>query len=69
MSMRIAEGNKVRVLLENGTEGRTYRNIHNFIKIKTENLIKRYYLYEINKKKREGIKMRGSEEGVIIWQE
>ena len=33
----------------------------NFIKIKTENHIKRYYLYEISKKKRERIKMRGSE--------
>ena len=46
-----------------------YRNIHNFIKIKTENFIKRYYLYEISKKKKEGIRMRESEEGVIIWQE
>jgi hypothetical protein len=49
----------------------------NFIKIKTENLIKGCYLYEISKKKREGIKMRGSEvkykykgEGDnVIWQE
>ena len=51
--------------------------IKNFIKIKTENLIKRYYLYEISKKKKEEIKMRGSEvkyeykeEGDnVIWQE
>ena len=42
--------------------------IKNFIKIKTEKLIKGYYFYEISKKKKEGIKMRGSEEGVIIWQ-
>ena len=33
----------------------------NFIKIKTENLIKGYYFYEISKKKRGRIKMRGSE--------
>ena len=49
-------------------------NIHSFIKIKTENHIKRYYLYEISKKKKEGIKMRGSEgmnirKKVITWQE
>ena len=37
------------------------RTKNNFIKIKTENHIKRYYLYEISKKKKEGIKMRGSE--------
>jgi hypothetical protein len=49
----------------------------NFIEIKTENHMKRYYLYEISKKKRERIKMRGSEvkyeykeEGDnVIWQE
>jgi hypothetical protein len=37
------------------------RTKNNFIKIKTENHIKRYYLYEISKKKKEGIKMWGSE--------
>ena len=46
----------------------------NFIKIKTENHIKRYYHYEISKKKKDGIKMRGSEgmnirKKVITWQE
>jgi hypothetical protein len=53
------------------------RTKNNFIKIKTENHIKRYYLYEISKKKKEGIKMMGSkvkyeykEKGDnVIWQE
>ena len=32
----------------------------NFIKIKTEKLMKGYYLHVLSKKKKEGIKMRGS---------